>query len=377
MFSFSRFTSSDPPTPSSPSSPERTSSGHAQVVTLFLGGTTPTSVAQAQLVRDDDDEDAFVDEFGFVLTDQERTNEQQFVRSIDGKQVLRREVKWARMTEHWEKTLGKHFGKMKDRVRKGIPSKLRGIAWQLLVGSRRDMDSNPGVFRALMEKPLNAELEGMIGRDLGRTFPSHLMFRDTGSAGQRHLKNILHAYASIDPEVGYVQGMGFVVGALLTQMGEEEAFWCLHGLMHGTLYRMRDMYRPGFPALQCFFFQLKHLIKQHLPALYAHFEAEHVDVSFFAAQWFMTLYVYHFTFRAVLRVWDIFVCEGWKIIFRVGIALMKWEEATLLTLPFDMLLPTLKTLHENKQPDEIIARALKIRMKTEDLMKLRTEFEKR
>ena len=38
----------------------------------------------------------------------------------------------------------------------------------------------------------------------------------------------------------------------------------------------------------------------------------------FATQWFMTLFSQKFPFSVVLRIWDIFLAEGLKIIFRVS-----------------------------------------------------------
>ncbi len=127
--------------------------------------------------------------------------------------------------------------------------------------------------------------------------------------------------------------------------------------------------------LQLFFYQLRRLLERIAPNIHTHFSELNVDMSFFSAQWFLTLFVYHFQFRAVLRVWDIFFTEGWKIIFRVGVALLKWEEKRLLTLPFDELMPAIKALHEGKDCEGIITRSLNIKFKTEDLMKFRREYE--
>lgn len=325
----------------------------------------------------DEEEQLFINEWGFEINEKERKREEVYIKSIDGAQVLRREVKWANMTADWSATSHKMMEKLKERCRKGIPSKLRGIAWQYLLGSRREMEdpANQGVYDALRRKKVDPEVAGIIERDLGRTFPTHVLFRDQDGLGQTQLRNILRAYANIDPEVAYVQGMGFLVGALMTQMEEEEAFWALHSLMHHERYRLRDMYRPGFPMLQLFFFQLKKLMQEQIPKLFNRFEEIGVDPSFFASQWFLTLFVYHFQFRALLRVWDIFFCEGWKQIFRVAIALMKWEERELLVLPFDQVLPRLKLLHEGKNPDEILTRSLKVKFKTEELARWRKEYE--
>ena len=59
----------------------------------------------------------------------------------------------------------------------------------------------------------------------------------------------------------------------------------------------------------------------------------------------------------------------------VAICLLKWEEPELLQMPFDTILPRMKTLHEGKPPDEILTRALKIKFKTEELLQFRREYE--
>lgn len=57
--------------------------------------------------------------------------------------------------------------------------------------------------------------EKIIERDLARTFPTIEYFKDPKGSGQLALLNVLKAYSIYDPEVGYCQGIAFVVGALL------------------------------------------------------------------------------------------------------------------------------------------------------------------
>jgi hypothetical protein len=47
-------------------------------------------------------------------------------------------------------------------------------------------------------------------------------------------------------------------------------------------------------------------------------------------QWFMTVYSNSFPFDLVTRVWDIFWYEGWKIMYRVALALLKAHEGTTM-----------------------------------------------
>ena len=60
--------------------------------------------------------------------------------------------------------------------------------------------------------------------DLCRTFPKHRQFRESlaQSTGQKSLYNVLKAYCLLDTEVGYCQGLSFVVGLILIYLPDEE-----------------------------------------------------------------------------------------------------------------------------------------------------------
>lgn len=76
------------------------------------------------------------------------------------------------------------------------------------------------------------------------------------------------------PQVGYVQGMGFVTAILLMYMSEEEAFWTLVALLKGTTLQppLEGMYQAGMPLLQQCLFQFQELLKQENPKLGCHLE---------------------------------------------------------------------------------------------------------
>lgn len=95
-------------------------------------------------------------------------------------------------------------------IQRGVPSALRGLIWQLLSKSK------DAALEASYAELLKTESshEKQIQRDMSRTFPNHDYFQDE-SAGQEHLFNVVKAYSLYDPEVGYCQGLSFVVGPLL------------------------------------------------------------------------------------------------------------------------------------------------------------------
>ena len=58
-----------------------------------------------------------------------------------------------------------------------------------------------------------------------RTFPHHDYFTDGQGIGQENLFNVLKAYSLYDPEVGYCQGLPFVVAILLLNVCAFQSSW--------------------------------------------------------------------------------------------------------------------------------------------------------
>ena len=51
-----------------------------------------------------------------------------------------------------------------------------------------------------------------------------MVFNTNGGKGQSRLERVLFAYSVANPEVGYTQGMNYIVALLLGYMPEEEVF---------------------------------------------------------------------------------------------------------------------------------------------------------
>lgn len=69
----------------------------------------------------------------------------------------------------------------------------------------------------------------------------------------------MKAYSVHDNEVGYCQGSAFLVGLLLLQMPEEDAFAILVRMMEE--YRLREMYKPTMAELGLCIYQLECLVQ--------------------------------------------------------------------------------------------------------------------
>ena len=330
------------------------------------------------------DESEKKDDFGFYYCDGDETMSPG---KVDKKKDQERGEKWRKMFDDWDKSVKK--GKVKERVRKGIPTEHRAQAWALLTGAKREMDANPNLFQQFLDRKeeIPEDTQGVMQRDLHRTLPNHSMFRDSETGGQAKLQRILSAYAVRDPDCGYVQGMGFIVSMLLvTGIEEKLAFYTISQLMSDkphpvtkepNPYHLRRLYLPGFPELKKMQFILSGLLEKFLPDLNAHFQKEGVDSSISASQWFLTLFIYQFPNHPylLLRILDTFMSEGWKIMYRVSLCLLKLERATLLKMSMEQIYPHLKNLQHNSQPNVFMGEMLALSLKREHIDRLAEAYE--
>jgi hypothetical protein len=106
------------------------------------------------------------------------------------------------------------------------------------------------VYAKLCEET-NPHFESIIERDIHRTLPEFKLWTEDLYSGNNKLFNVLKAFSNFDNEVGYVQGMNYIVGLMLFYIrDEEQVFWCLVSLMHHRSRNWRATYIDGFPKLQ-------------------------------------------------------------------------------------------------------------------------------
>ena len=79
---------------------------------------------------------------------------------------------------------------------------------------------------------------------------------------------MLQAFSKYDASIGYVQGMNFIVGALLLHCSEEITFWLFVALIED--YEMRDIYMEGLPGHIKHSSLITQLMETHLSDLYEH-----------------------------------------------------------------------------------------------------------
>ncbi|XP_070706789.1 TBC1 domain family member 10A-like [Pempheris klunzingeri] len=236
-------------------------------------------------------------------------------------EVLRqREAKWLEMLNSWDKWMAKKHKKVKERCQKGIPPSLRGRAWLYLSGAKVRREQNQGKFQELDIQPGDPKWVDIIERDLHRQFPFHEMFAARGGHGQQDLLRVLKAYTLHRPEEGYCQAQAPIAAVLLMHMPAEDAFWVLVQICEKYL---PGYYSTGLEAIQLDGEILYALLRRVSPVAHRHLKKHKLEPLLYMTEWFMCAFSRTLPWASVLRIWDMFLCEGVKILFRVGLVLLK------------------------------------------------------
>lgn len=189
----------------------------------------------------------------------------------------------------------------------------------------------------------------LISIDVPRTFASANKVHDSGLSS---LGRVLNGYANLNPEVGYCQGMNFLVGLLirvivpketeLTLSQEEDVFWLFVCLMDYD--GLRDFYKDGFPLLLRYTVAFFDLMRSEIPDLHRHFETEGITPSLFLHQWYLSLFINCLPFPTVLILWDSIICEGLPVILSVSVSLLKVLRNVLIKMEFEQIIRFFKTM---------------------------------
>ncbi|KAK2563822.1 USP6 N-terminal-like protein [Acropora cervicornis] len=204
--------------------------------------------------------------------------------------------------------------KLRRRVYKGIPNAMRGEAWKKLLG----IDKVPNGSTAYESMKWLARSQSpdirQIDLDVNRTYRDHIMFRDRYGIKQQALFHVLAAYSMYNVEVGYCQGMSGIAALLLMYLNEE-------------LLRFQEHHDKILKKL------LSRLFKNLTP------------------------------FTLTLRLWDIFMLEGDRLLTAMAYNIMKMHRKIFVKMGLEEVVQFLQErMHSYPYDDDEVVDMLQATM---------------
>ncbi|KAK8825432.1 hypothetical protein WA538_003128 [Blastocystis sp. DL] len=191
-------------------------------------------------------------------------------------------------------------------------------------------------------------IDGEISRDISRTFPHHLLFRQKENGGQAILESVLRKISDDYFGLGYCQGMNYVVGAVIVALLDPELngyysdndtdelqnriasmdimdvksqTYEITSLLIDRLQLVR-LWGYGFPDIPLYAFVLRRYLSISLPDVLAHFDSLGFDLSILVTRWFIPLFATALPFSALFRFYDYLFVVGLSALFRLSVALL-------------------------------------------------------
>ncbi|CAH0716393.1 unnamed protein product, partial [Brenthis ino] len=244
---------------------------------------------------------------------------------------VEREKKWVKMLGSWDSQTTKE--KLHRRIYKGIPNSLRIKIWCKLLNVNAIKSENLGKYQEMLKlaKHWSTDVR-QIDSDVNRQFREHQFYRERYSEKQCSLFNVLCAYSMYNSEVGYCQGMSGLAGVLLMYMDEEDAFWALTILLSDKKYAMHGLYVEGFPKLTRFLEHHDKILTKFMPKLKHHFDKFGLDAILYSLKWFFVCFVERVPFSLCLRVWDIYLLDGERVITAMAYTILKLHKKAIMKL---------------------------------------------
>ncbi len=317
-----------------------------------------------------------MDEFGFIKNKTQNDAQLETDMKMTKEDILTvnaRTEKWRQMINNFEEYRTKKLRKLKKRTRKGIPDSVRSYVWQLF--GEIEHFKVKDLYEKLQKEAIDEDTEITIIKDLDRTLPACQLFKDKYGKGQRSLFKVLSAYSKYNKEIGYVQGMAYLVALFLIYMDEESAFYLLHSIV--KKYGLERIFLPGFPDLKKKFYVLLNLEKKFIPKIYDILKRDGVMPSIYASEWFICLFSKDLKPNILVRIFDTFLLEGYKVIYRFSLAFLKMQEKEFIKSKPGIVntMEVLKKCLDNIDINELFKVAFDFHLSKKHIEKFEQEYE--
>ena len=212
-----------------------------------------------------------------------------------------------------------------------------------------------------------------IKRDIDRTMYTEFFLKE---GGKQQLSNILQRMCAVPGNIGYCQGMNFIVGSMLTLFRNEIKTFYIFSCMIQT-YDLINLFAYNTPDYGIRVYQLNYYVKKYIPSVYYHFKNNNLSFDMIYSRWLLTLFSNYLEINRLDFPWTCFFIHKWKgliklcliFIYDLKDQLLKCDLASL-----SFLLKEDSIKYHNNYIRSFYLYTKKFKVTNEQLKQLRSEY---
>lgn len=220
----------------------------------------------------------------------------------------------------------KHHHKFVNLMIDNPPKSLRIVLWKISIGLTQDeIKKRSNYYDYLLFEPVSFKINEQIKKDLNRTFFHYELY--TPQHIQK-LYNILKVFSNLDKDIGYCQGINFIVKVILqcTNFNEGDAF----SLLTYFFENIRGYFLENFPLLQLNIFIFDYFFKKLFDNLFLHFSKVEIPYELWVGKWMQTLYTIYFPIDITIRLFDCLLAYDFDFVIFFSLSIVKYYEKDLM-----------------------------------------------
>ena len=157
-----------------------------------------------------------------------------------------------------------------------------------------------------------------VRRDIDRTYYTDFFIKE---GGKTQLLNILERMCAIPGNVGYCQGMNFIIGAMLSLFRNESKTFYIFSCMIQS-YDLVNLFAYNTPDYGIRVFQLNYYVKKYIPLVYHHFKNNNLSFDMIYSRWLLTLFANYLEINRLDFPWSCFFIDKWKGLIKLCLILI-------------------------------------------------------
>ena len=153
----------------------------------------------------------------------------------------------------------------------------------------------------------------LIKRDIDRTYYNDFFLKE---GGKSQLNNILESMCAFPGNIGYCQGMNFIIGAMLYLFRNEIKTLYIFSCMIQS-YDLINLFAYNTPDYGIRVYQINYYVKKYIPSVYYHFKNNNLSFDMIYSRWLLTLFTNYLDINKLDFPWTCFFIDKWKGLIKI------------------------------------------------------------